>query len=413
MALIAMVQVLALGVWFSASAVVPTLRTEWGISSIEAVWLTASVQVGFAVGALASAFLNLADRIRPHLLLAASAGAAALTTGALALLVGDFAAALPLRVLTGIFLAGVYPVGMKLVASWSQPARRGKSMGLLLGALTLGSSFPHLISGLGSLNWKVVLGSAALVSGTGAAVALIWVRPGPYLHAGMARPSPRYIVELFRHSTPRLINFGYFGHMWELYAVWTWLPSFMVASELVHGNTLGNGLSLGAFLAIGVAGVGGCLIGGWLADRFGPPLAAGGALLISGTCCLISPLLFGLPWIILMGFCIVWGASVIADSGVFSAALSESVDHQYTGSALTIQTAIGFSLTVAPIQIVPLAADMLGWQFAFLLLAPGPLLGALAMMALRARNAALRPRTDNSCAANDSAIDQSFWEHRL
>lgn len=376
---IAAVQVLGLAVWFSMSAVVPGLRDDWGLTAGGAVWLTASVQFGFVAGAVASTALNLADRVPPQRLLAASAAAAAACTVALALVADGPAVAVPLRFMTGVFLAGVYPTGMKLMASWSGSAGRGRTMGVLIAALTLGSTLPHLIAGLGSLPWRGVLLAAATAGLVGSVIALVLVRPGP--HAASAAPvrNPRYALAMFTERGPRLANLGYFGHMWELYALWTWIPSFLLAAPAAGG--LPGSVEITVFLAMGLGGAAGCLLGGWGADRFGRSPAALAALLLSGLCCLLSPLLFHAPPLLLFAFCALWGAAVIADSGVFSTSLSEVADHRYIGTALTGQTAIGFALTVVTIQLTPLLAEVIGWDYAFLLLAPGPLAGALAMRA--------------------------------
>lgn len=384
---IASVQVLGLAVWFSMSAVVPSLRDEWGLTDGGAVWLTASVQFGFVAGALTSTALNLADRVPAPRLLAVSASAAAACTVLLAVSVDRLALAVPLRLLTGIFLAGVYPVGMKLMASWAGRAGRGLTMGVLIAALTLGSTLPHLIAGLGSLPWRGVLLAAAGAGFLASVIALLLVRPGP--HAAPAAPvrNPRYALTMFTERGPRLANLGYFGHMWELYALWTWIPTFLLATG--RAGELPVPVGTAVFLTMGIGGVIGCLVGGRCADRYGRPPAALAALLVSGACCLLSPLLFHAPPALLLAFCTVWGAAVIADSGVFSTALSEVADQRYVGTALTAQTAIGFALTVVTIQLTPLLADVAGWRYAFLLLAPGPLAGAVAMRALGRRTASL------------------------
>jgi len=376
--LIAVVQVLSLTVWFSASAVVPALRAEWGISSAAAVWLTASVQLGFVVGALTSTTLNLPDRLPPHRLMAGCAGAAAICTAVFAATATGLPGAVLLRFATGVFLAGVYPVGMKLMASWSEPARRGRAFGILIGALTLGSALPYLITGLGDLPWRAVMTAAAVIGAAGAITATLAVRPGPQLAAGAA-PHPRYALTMFTQRGPRLVNIGYIGHMWELYALWTWLPSYLLASNASRAGGDGGTVGLAAFLGIGVAGVAGCLLGGWAADKLGRPAAAVTALAVSGLCCLVSPLFFGAPPLLVLVLTTIWGAAVIADSGVFSTSLSEVADRRYVGTALTAQTAIGFLLTVVTIQLVPVLAGVVGWRWAFLLLVPGPLIGTIAM----------------------------------
>lgn len=389
-AAIAACQVLGLAVWFSVSAVVPSLRQDWGISTVGAVWLTGSTQIGFVVGAIGSAALNLADRIAAHVLLAGSAAAAAGCTVVLALWVDGMSAAIPLRFLTGVCLAGVYPVGMKLMASWAPSANRGLALGLLLGALTLGSIMPHLVSGLGELPWPTVLLVASALGGLAALVAVLVVRPGPHLSAAGA-PHPRYALTMFTQRGPLLTNLGYFGHMWELYALWTWLPTFLLASPAA--GALPGSVGLVVFATMGIFGAAGCLLGGVMADRFGRSPAAVAALVVSGACCLLSPVAFAAGPAVLVVFCAVWGASVIADSGVFSTSLSETADSRFVGTALTAQTAIGFALTVLSIQLVALLADAIGWQYAFLLLLPGPVLGACAMQILGARTTDRTPST--------------------
>ena len=382
-ALISLVEVLGLSVWFSATAVVPTLRAEWNIGATGAVWLTASVQIGFVMGAIGSSVLNLADRVAPQKLLAASALGAAGCTAAVAMFATGLGAAVPMRFLTGVFLAGVYPVGMKLMVSWSGSLDRGRTFGILIGALTLGSALPHLISGFGPVPWRSPMMAAAILSGSAAVVAVAAIKPGPHLDIRSVTPNPRYALALFTQRGPRLVSLGYFGHMWELYALWTWLAMFVAAGRKTHGDTATASTEVIAFVAIGVAGAFGSLLGGWASDRFGRPPAALAALVISGACCVASPLFFAAPEILLVAFVVVWGAAVIADSGVFSTALSETTDARFVGTALTAQTGIGFLLTVVTIQLVPLVADLIGWHYAFLVLAPGPLIGAAAMFALK------------------------------
>jgi len=386
--LIALVLVLAMAVWFSASAVVPALASQWHLSAGAAAWMTAPVQAGFVLGAVGSAALGLADRIRPHLLVAGSAAGAAACTLVMGLFADGPVAAVSLRFATGAFLAGVYPVCMKLMASWSPPASRALAMGALIGCLALGSALPHLIDGLGRLNWRAVLAAAAAAAFCAAIVAGALVRPGPQFPARGGTGRRRYALAMFAARGPRLVNLAYFGHMWELYALWTWLPTFLAVSRTTAGQAVPGGAGIDAFLAIGVAGLVGCLLGGWAADRFGRAATAAAALAVSGTCCLLSPLFFtaGRPW--LLAFTAVWGAAVIADSGVFSTLLSELADRRYLGTALTAQTAIGFLLTIVTIQAIPLTAAVTGWRYAFLALAAGPM---TALPALTALSRQIRP----------------------
>lgn len=377
-ALTALVQILSLVVWFSASAVGPALQQEWNISAAAGVWLTASVQIGFVAGAVTSTSLGLADRVQPQILLGVSAVGAALTTAALAAFVDGLLPAIGLRFLTGVFLAGVYPVGMKLMASWSSPALRGKAFGVLIGALTLGSAAPHLISSMGDLPWRNVMAAAAALAAVGALTAVLALRPGPFTEKSGVSTDSRYALAMFKEQRPRLANIGYFGHMWELYALWTWLPMYLLAGQAgSRDGTLDTGLAV--FVAMGVGGVAGAVLGGWAADRWGRPQSAAVALAVSGTCCFLSPLMFWAEGIPMLVFLIVWGAAVIADSGVFSTSLSENADPRCIGTALTTQSAIGFLLTVVTIQLVPLFAGIVGWQYVFVLLLPGPLIGVLAM----------------------------------
>ena len=387
--LIALVQVLVMGVWFSASAVVPALARQWHMSAGSAAWLTTPVQAGFVAGAIGSAVLGLADRMRPHLLVAGCAAGAAGCTLVMALFADGPFAAVPLRFATGAFLAGVYPVGIKLMASWSRPAGRALAMGVLIGALTLGSALPHLIGGLWRLDWRAVLAASAAIAFAGAIMAGALIRPGPQVPLAGRAGRPRSALAMFADRGPRLVSLAYFGHMWELYALWTWLPAFLAASSTAPAGLPAAAVSgIDAFLVIGVAGLAGCLIGGWAADRAGRAATAAAALAISGACCLLSPLSFtaSRPW--LLAFAAVWGAAVIADSGVYSTLLSELADLRYLGTALTAQTAIGFLLTIVTIELIPLLAAAVGWRYALLALAAGPL---AALAALTSLNRTMRP----------------------
>lgn len=377
--LIVLTQVAALTSWFSASAVSDQLALALGATGSSGL-LTSSVQLGFVIGALTSALLNLPDRISPTRLYGFGALAAATATALIALLATSLGVGIALRLLTGIALAAVYPVGLKLMASWAGPAQRARAIGFLVGGLTLGSATPQLIRGLPSLSWQAVLLVAAVITAAGGVLALAALRVGPNLAPGPRALNPSYALRMFTERRPRLANLGYLGHMWELYALWAWMPAFIVASLGARGADGGSVAYLVAFGAIGVAGFAGCVIGGRAADRFGRAPAAAVALIVSGTCCLLSPLFFTFPLPLLGVALLIWGAAVIADSGVFSTALSEVADQRYVGTALTAQTAFGFLLTIVSIQVVEVLARVVTWQYAFLLLAIGPAIGAAAMI---------------------------------
>ena len=387
--LLATAELLAMTLWFSATAVMPALVTAWALSPTGAAWLTAAVQAGFVVGALASAVLNLPDVLPPRRMFALAAVAGALVNLALAWVADGIGAALVLRFLTGVALAGVYPPGMKIAAGHVSGRGRGLAIGALVGSLTLGSATPHLVAGLldaRGLSHAAVLTVSSALALLGAFIVFTLVTDGPYA-PGRAPFDPRQLGRVLRDRAVLLANLGYFGHMWELYAVWTWLAVFL-AEALPPGDP--GAPRLAAFAIIGVAGAAGAFAGGWLADRIGRTTVTIAAMAISGACCLASAWAYGGPAWLLVAFGLVWGASVIADSAQFSAAVTELSQPAYMGTALTLQTSLGFALTLVTIWGLPLLAQQVGWRYAFLVLAPGPFLGCWAMAALRRRPEALR-----------------------
>jgi len=373
---------LALGLWFSGSAVVPQLTREWSLSASAGSWMTMSVQLGFVAGALGSALLNLPDRISSERVFAVSSFLGAGCTAVLALWVESAGPALGLRFLTGAALAGVYPPGMKLAASWSK-GDRGTSIGLLVGAISLGSGLPHLLNAVlspdGMPPWRLVLGIGAAGAAVAGLLALVWIRPGPYL--GRSAPFDwRFVGRVFSDRPTRLANFGYLGHMWELYAMWTWVPICLLASFEQAGES--PALARVAGFAIIAAGSAGSVAAGFLADRWGRTLVAGGSLALSGSCALVAGAFFGSPAALTL-VCLVWGFAALADSAQFSAAVSELTDARYVGTALTVQTSMGFLLTVVTIRLVPALLDRLDWAFVFPALALGPVFGVWSMVRLR------------------------------
>ncbi len=391
--LLALCQVLAMALWFSASAVVPALTAEFGLKGWAASLLASSIAVGFVAGTFSSALLGLADRLDPRRFFTAAAAVAAVANG-LILVVPPTTWAVPaLRFVVGAAMAGVYPVGMKMASSWANStggrADMGLLVGLLVGALTLGSASPHLIGALGGLDWRFTLGVASGLAALSAALINL-VALGPN-RAGRAEFKARFVLRAWSYKPLRLANLGYFGHMWELYAMWAWIGVFFHASFAINpgGQDAAVLAKIAAFATIGIGALG-CLLGGVIADRWGRTTLTMAAMAISGSCALAVGFLYAAnPWL-LTALCLVWGVAVIADSAQFSASVMELSDPAISGTMVTVQTCIGFLLTTLTIHLIPELVEYVGWRFAFAVLAAGPFLGVLAMGALRARPEAVK-----------------------
>jgi MFS family permease len=331
--------------------------------------------------------LNLADRIPARPLLTSSALLAALSNVSIPLFVNGLDYALFLRFATGLFLAGVYPVGMKIMATWTKEDR-GLGIGLLVGALTVGTAGPHLLNAFGGVSeWKPVLYWSSFFAALGGLLAFFFVEEGPY----RTKTPPfnwKFVGEISRSREIVLANLGYLGHMWELYAMWAWAPIFLLASFKTAGLAP-KWASLTAFSIIAAGGIG-SLIAGKLADKFGRTTLTIASLLMSGACALIAGFLFGGNPIALVAVCLIWGFAVVADSAQFSACISELSPREYIGTALTLQTSLGFLLTLLTIRLIPTLERLVGWNWAFAFLALGPLVGIWAMLALRRSPAATR-----------------------
>ena len=369
----------ALSLWFSATAVIPALRTAWMSSDAQA-WLSMAVTLGFVVGTIVSAVLTLADFVGARRLFVLTAIGGALVNAVLLIAIESLPLVLAARFLTGLAMAGTYPPAMKLAASWFV-AERGLAVGSLVGALTLGGALPHLINFAGGLAWEPVIGGTSLAALGAALVMATVVRDGPHVQA-RAPFSPTCIRELFRSRGVVLASLGYFGHMWELYAMWTWIGLYLLEAFTRAGLTAAPRLgAIATALVIG-AGAVSCVLAGFLADRIGRTAVTMLAMVGSGTCAAVIGLTFGRPgWLVLVA--LVWGFTIVADSAQFSASVTELAPPPYVGTALSLQTSLGFLLTLLSTWLVPRAVEAWGWPWAFAFLAPGPFLGVLAMALLR------------------------------
>ena len=360
--------------WFAGNAVLGDLQREWGLGADALGHATSAVQLGFIAGTLVFAFFALSDRFSPRALffacslLGAAANLLVLAAGA------SLGTLVACRFVAGFFLAGIYPVGMKIASGWFQ-RDLGNALGFLVGALVLGTAFPHLLKALGQAwPWQAVIGAVSGVAALGGALMYLLVPDGPHLGKG-APFDPHALKVVFRSAGFRASAFGYFGHMWELYAFWAFVPIALAA------RTEDLNVPLWSFAVI-AAGFLGCAGGGLLSLRIGSAPVAFVQLGASGACCLVSPLLFVAPAPVFLAFLMFWGIVVVGDSPQFSALNAANAPRELVGSALTIGNCIGFAITIVSIQLLNSAMDWLPLQYLFLLLAPGPALGLLALRPL-------------------------------
>ena len=376
---VSVAQFLGMTLWFSATAITPRLITEYDIAPNHAAWLTMAVQAGFVAGTLLSALSNLADLLNARVLMFVGSVVGAITNAAVLIAPGG-ASVIALRFLTGASLALVYPPGMKIAAGWFREGR-GFALGMLIGALTLGKAFPHLLTALFGVEWRQPMILVSVLAVIGGSLVLAIVRDGPFV-APTAPFDPHAIRKVFASRGARLATLGYLGHMWELYAMWTWVAVFATASFAASGmsNATAAG-SFAAFLAIGSGAVG-CVLAGYIADRAGKARVAMWAMIASAASAALTLVVFGQAPVLLYALIMFWGFAVVADSAQFSALVSEYAPRDHVGTALTMQTCVGFLLTMVTIEALPRVAAATSWQFASLLLVPGPLLGAWAMSRL-------------------------------
>jgi MFS family permease len=385
LAWLSLAMLLGMTLWFSATAVNGQITREFDLTSGQTAWVTMAVQAGFVAGTLVSALLNLPDVLSARGLFHVGCLVGAGANAGLALAPGP-ASIIGLRVITGAALACVYPPGMKVAAGWYE-RRRGAALGVLIGALTVGSALPHLLAASSAaIPWRVLVLVASACAIIGGAIVTLFVRDGPYV-ASVARFDPSAAARIFSDRETRLATLGYLGHMWELYAMWTWIAAFATASFFKgSGAAAGAALvtprgSAVAFAAI-ASGAAGSVAAGLFADRIGKARVAAWALVTSAGCCAVAGLAFNAAPGVLFLFAAIWGVAVVADSAQLSALVAQYSPRDHVGTALTIQTSAGFLLTMASIRLLPVAAQTIGWQWVFLCLAPGPVLGAFAMARL-------------------------------
>lgn len=377
---------------FSATAVLPSLIERWTLSATGAAWITGAMQLGFFVGAIGFAVINLADVWPAPRVFAVNAAVGGIANMLLVVPAVGVEAALVFRFITGVCLAGVYPPAVKIAAGLVPKEYRGRVIGTVVAATTLGTGVPYLLAavwGGSGLAERPVIISLSFLAGVGALVVWYLVQEGSYA-SGSARFDYTQVVKAFRDRPVLLAGLGYYGHMWELYGFWAWLVSFLAAAMSSKGHAGQVQALVAAFVTVSIASPLASIAAGWLADRHGRTAVAIGALTMSGACCLASPLAFVAPAWLLVAFVMVWGMAAVADSAQFSAAASELANPAYVGTVLTLQQGVGFAVTMIPLWGLPVLAERWGWRYSFVVLALGPALGCAAMVALRSRPEATR-----------------------
>jgi MFS family permease len=357
--------------WFAGNAILKDLQVDWQLPSDALASITSAVQLGFILGTFLFALLSIADRFKPSKVFFVSALVGALLNVSITIIPPSYFLLLTTRFLTGFFLAGIYPVGMKIASDW-YGGKLGKALGYLVGALVIGTALPHLINYFGAqLSWTFVLKTTSLLALIGGLAMLFLVDDGPFRKTS-SKFSPQQIKVIFKEKSFRSGAFGYFGHMWELYTFWAFVPVILHFYNVSQNQHID--VSLWSFIIIG-AGAIASAIGGFYSIKFGSAKSAFIFLLISGVCCLLSPLFFELPPYLFLSIMTLWGFAVVGDSAQFSSLNAQTAPPELIGTALTIVVSIGFLITIPSLQLLSYLDNLLKTKWIFLVLVIGPVFG--------------------------------------
>ena len=374
--IIVLAQFACTSLWFAGNAIVTDLMAEFNYAPGSMAHIISAVQFGFITGTLVFAIFNIADRHSPSKVFFVSACLATLSSLSILWLAASLPSLLLGRFATGFFLAGIYPVGMKIAADYHEKGL-GKALGFLVGALVLGTAFPHLLKGLtASLPWQNVIMGTSLTAFLGGLIVILFVPDGPFLKSA-AKADFSTAYQVFKNKSFRAAAFGYFGHMWEVYAFWAFVPVILAQYTGLHHITTLD-VPWWSFIIIGIGGFS-CVIGGYLSFSWGSGKIAYAALAVSGFCCLLSPLIFDMPASIFLAFMLFWGMAVIADSPQLSTLVAQSAATESKGTALTIVNSIGFAVTIISIQVLQLLSTVLPMRYIYMILVLGPIFGLISL----------------------------------